>query len=342
MPVSRWKVMAGGLLLSAGGLMAVADGPTPLPPLTLPGCQPMAPPAAYSPPVAVPAPRVAELPPPPTATLPPVPAPAVTAPSPEVAPAPRPLRAIGFKDNGTTVYDKLPPPTATTVLTQPATRQFVTKRMLLTPDGKTVELDDAGKPARPDNPLLPPPGVSVPFAAAEVKADAPKPDLNVPIRFTPEGGFGQPPADAPAVPAAARPEPFVNQISGGKPEPTAEKRLKVVLHMGDDRPRFEVKDGDEVYLKVVSDRVEVKSAADKGDVATMKAAGRVGFVTPGGDGTCDELAILPGSGQVVAVGGVSFRHTWGRSETTVTAERMTFRLAHPGPTAIQAGYTSVR
>ncbi len=302
MRVARWKLMGGALLLSAGGLMAVADGPN-LPPITLPGCQPapmpVLPVTYLSPPVAVPAPRVAELPPPAPA-LPPasptLPATAVVAVPAVALPAVTTAAPVAPRVE----LPALPPPAFTTV-----------------PDAK---------------PALLPRDVAVPQRVEVLRIFT---DPLAPQPFQPVA------APAPAVPTekpltsgADRPERTTSA--------TAERRLKVVLHMGDDRPRFEVRDGDEVYLKVVSDRVEVKSAADKADAATMKAGGKVGFVTPGGDGTCDELTILPGSGQVVAAGNVSFRHTWGRSETTVTAERMTFRLAHPGPTAIQAGYTPIK
>lgn len=266
MRVTRWKVMAGGLLLSAGGLMAVADGPAPVP-----GCQPA-----------------------PLPCLPPVPAPAV-----------------------------------------------VTRVSLESPVAPVVPPAAKPEPAPIPTPVSPAPSVPVLSLPAATPEPAPVPPVAAkPEPIPPPAPFVPAAAPAPAVPTE-KPAPAAEK----KPEPlpaTAEKRLKVILHMGDDRPRFEVRDGDEVYLKVVSDRVEVKSAADKGDQPTMKAGGKVAFVTPGGDGTCDELAILPGSGQVVAVGNVAFRHTWGRSETTVTAERMTFRLAHPGPTAIQAGYTPAK
>ena len=78
MTLTRWKVMAGALGVSLGGLAALADSPKP--------------------PVPVPAPNVIELPPIPAATTPPavepppvlVPAPTVAAAPPaEVAPAPK-------------------------------------------------------------------------------------------------------------------------------------------------------------------------------------------------------------------------------------------------------------
>jgi hypothetical protein len=117
--------------------------------------------------------------------------------------------------------------------------------------------------------------------------------------------------------------------------------------MGDERPRFEVRDGDEVYLKVVCERVEVKSPSDRGEtMSTLKAAGRVAFVTPGGEGTCDELTVVPGTGQVLVTGKVSFKYNWGKVETTVSGDRMVFRLgtapSMPQPTTIPASHQRMR
>ena len=114
---------------------------------------------------------------------------------------------------------------------------------------------------------------------------------------------------------------------------------------GDDRPRFEVRDGEECYLKVVCDKVDVKSPSDRGEsMSVLKATGKVAFVTPGGEGECEELSVVPGTGQVIVSGKVTVKHTWGKAETTFSCDRMTFRLGSaPGmapasPTAIPASY----
>ena len=147
------------------------------------------------------------------------------------------------------------------------------------------------------------------------------------------------PVNATPVPAPV-PTPAPTPVEAAK---VAERKLKVILAMGDERPRFEVRDGDEVYLKVVCDRVEVKSPGEGGaSVSTMSATGKVTFVTPGGEGTCDQLAVLPGTGQVVVTGKVTFTYNWGKVETTVTGEKMNFRLGSNTvtPTASQ-GTTGV-
>jgi hypothetical protein len=106
----------------------------------------------------------------------------------------------------------------------------------------------------------------------------------------------------------------------------------VQMHLGAGKPYFEVRDGEELVLKVVSDAVEVKAPADNGDAASvLKASGGVSFRTLGGNGTCDELRVIPGTGEVVVSGRVSVTSNWGKAETTATADKMTFRLGADTP-----------
>lgn len=107
----------------------------------------------------------------------------------------------------------------------------------------------------------------------------------------------------------------------------SDKKLKVTLQMDDGNPKFEVRDGEEIVLKVISDKVDVTSPKNKGERwSTLKAMGQVKFMTPGGDGFCDELHVVPGTGEVIAVGHVKFTYNWGKVETSATAEKMNFRL----------------
>ena len=131
----------------------------------------------------------------------------------------------------------------------------------------------------------------------------------------------------------ATPNPALSEVKpvavSVTPAPSrSEKKLQVLLHMGDERPKFEVRDGEVVYLRVTSEKVDVKSPTDsiEANLSTMRATGKVRFVTPGGEGTCDELSVVPGSGQVTVMGHVAFIYSWGKVETTVTGEKMTFRL----------------
>lgn len=271
MTLTRWKLMAGVLGLSIGGLAAMAESPekgqrkstTPpaLPVLEMPSCPAV--PAISSTP-AIPCSPVS----PPTFQVPPPPVPVIrTVAATEPAPSPRPLPNVVLQAQTVEFAIPSPPP----------------EPMPVVPVANPV-------PAPVPQPLPVPP-----HATAPVYTPAPQP--------------AEVPSTVQAIPA------------------TTEKKLRVMLNMGDDRPRFEVRDGEEALLKVVCEKVDVKSPSDRGEsMSTLKAVGRVTFVTPGGEGTCDELSVVPGTGQVVVAGKVSFRYTWGKVETEVSGERMTFRL----------------
>jgi hypothetical protein len=145
---------------------------------------------------------------------------------------------------------------------------------------------------------------------------APKPDLTIPPPALPSPVVTSEPVRVSATTAAA----------------PAERKLKVQMHLGSGKPYFEVRDGEELVLKVVSDAVEVKAPADNGDAASvLKASGGVSFRTLGGNGTCDELRVIPGTGEVVVSGRVAVTSNWGKAETTATADKMTFRLGADTP-----------
>jgi hypothetical protein len=310
--LTRWKVMAGTLGVSLCGLAAVAD--TPKPPVPVP------PPAAVElPPLpAVPTPPAVE--PPPVA----VPAPAVAAP-PESAPAPK------------VVELKLPEPT-------PEPKPLIIQAAFeAAPPAPVPDTPAIPYPADNPKPTAPPPiapNISA-VAVAPPAAPAPVPDMAaIPPVAPPAVLTSRPETPAPVVtPAAA----VVQTPAPVASTPVSEKKLRVLLNMGEDRPRFEVRDGEETLLRLVSDKVDVK-CPDAGDASaqTMRAVGGVAFVTPGGDGTCDELTLVPGTGQVVVTGKVRFRYHWGKVETEVAGDKMTFKLGAGPAAVVPAGYTPGR
>ena len=370
---TRWKIMIGGLGLALGGLAAVAgvpaangvscagspthtvarvgDPPVPVPAPKAADLKPSEPIAPA--PATIPAIGLPELPPAPVAL--PVPAapeaiPVFTSPVP-LSPVPVPLPpVVHFLPMPVNVAPMnvavpLPAPIPVTpsegvpfrvMVPLPAGNSVVG----LEPASLPLPVTPAPKPAFPPMPTgLPEPWPNyVVEGGAVVRAPAPKAVTPTPERALPIDADRIPPASVVPTPADA--------------PKLAERKLKVILSMGDERPRFEVRDGDEIYLKVVCDRVEVKSPGEGGaSVSTMRASGKVTFVTPGGEGTCDELAVLPGTGQVIVTGKVSFTYNWGKVETTVTGEKMTFRLgsntvtpsaAAAGVTGVPASYTRTR
>jgi len=319
MNLSRWKLLAGVFGLSVCGLAALAE----------PACRTAGhggsrqmPPVAESKPEGKPKQGGTALPPP-IEVSPPKPADV------KPTPAPAPLPA-------------LPPATE------------LSKPFLDPPVELTLPMVKDDKPkadALPAFPPLPSPTPNIPGATAVPDAGVavfaalppitperkplplplplPSPQPPQPMGTLP---LPQPMDPKPLLLPSPTPAPEVRAVEARSAAPSVEKRLKVTLQMGEGNPRFEVRDGDEVVLKVVSDKIDVKAPTEKGDLwSTLKASGRVRFQSPGGDGYCDELVIVPGSCEVIATGKVQFKYNWGKVETAVTSERMTFRLgAAPG------------
>jgi hypothetical protein len=333
---TRWKLMAGVLGLALSGLAVVAGVPS------RNGCQRQCEPGAQVAAAPVPgsvAVAVARVnPQQPPIELPP---PAAQAP---VIPVPAPGVPL-----------ELPKPVET-----PAPAKVTTPgEFPVIPAAATEKAKDAPKPESKPTPvtlpeitpiipaIAPTSGATIP-PQPTLPAPETKPVVPQPVQPTPTLPAIEPQPAPRIEPTALTPQPQPRAETPPAFEPTgAEKKLKVILHMGDERPRFEVRDGDEVYLKVVCERVEVKSPSDRGEtMSTLKAAGRVAFVTPGGEGTCDELTVVPGTGQVLVTGKVSFKYNWGKVETTVSGDRMVFRLgtapSMPQPTTIPASHQRMR
>ncbi len=343
---SRWKLMAGVLGLSIGGLAAVAGAGVPAGtakrcPDPIPVGLPVIPSPVQG---GTTTPEPLQFPSTPTAQLPAIPS--VATPG-EIVPVP-------FVAVASTLVEVAPMPRAGSVLILtlpvlettlgPIPVQVIPAQLAPAP----VQAVVPALPAPATQPLLPesPPVAPVPTQPrpAPVPPSFPRIETDAPLVST----FPQPTELIPPTPVPSRPVPAMPPVaSEPQAPPTAfEKKLKVMLHMGDERPRFEIRDGDETYLKVVCDKVDVKSPVEKGETtSTLKASGKVTFVTPGGDGICDELTVTPGSGLVVVSGKVTFRYTWGKAETTVSGDRMTFRLGHtPGqamatPLTVPASYS---
>lgn len=302
MRLTRWKLMAGVLGLSMCGLAALAepacrtvgltrrsdDKPTPEPPQPTEASKPLPLPPA--------------LPPADTAVPPPVILP-VDEKKPATLPPPIPVD---------TKPVALPP------VNDPKTPPAVDPKLL----------EEVAKTQNPP----------VPLPTLPEKKDAGTAPLSVPASTppvpnpTPVQPFTPPPVTPPAptpIDVAPPVVPVKNEVAPLKADAgLAGKKLKVTLHLSDDKPWFEVKDGDDLVLKVTAEGVNLSAAADakKAAAGTLTAVGGVTFRTLGGYGTCDELQVVPGTGEVVVTGKVSVTSNWGKSETTATADKMTFRL----------------
>ena len=293
MTLTRWKLLAGVFGISVCGFAALAEpacrsvGSVNRQEPTAPDAKPKG--SADSKPKAT-APPVVEVAPPEL----PVPPAATTAPAPAIIPLITPVEpkpAVGV----------------TTPAEAPATAPIPTfTGPLVTPEQFAKDLVPLVAPV----PMKP---MSLPTEPAPVPEKVPPapPQILTPM-----------PTPAPL------PEPGLRQVEASRPAvPASDKKLKVTLQMDEGNPKFEVRDGEEVVLKVVSDKVDVTSPTQKGDRwSTLKACGQVKFATPGGDGSCDSLQVVPGTGEVVAVGNVKFTYNWGKVETSASSEKMNFRL----------------
>lgn len=271
MLLSRWKMMAGVLGVSLGGLVAFA-GPCPktdptkgLDPTDVPATAAAMPPAKLP---AIPNPP-ATIPPslpviPASGTLPALPDSGPVLPPPSTPPAP-PLPSAVPPAPAT---DELPP----LPMTRPA----------------TPPVDPL--PAVPATPMAVPPApqvVASPRAAAAV--------------------------DPLVVPAAAT---------------VAQSRYRILLRVGEGEPIFEVRSGDDLLLKVVCEKVDVKSPEKGQGLSAVKASGKVRFSGFGAEGTCEELHFLAGTGEVGMTGSVKIqvKDKLGRIESELTTESMKYKI----------------
>jgi hypothetical protein len=336
MTLTRWKLLAGTFGLAVCGIAALAE-PTKSKQATETVAQSncaVAPPVPTSIPQQMPAPLPVPVPLPqvnPVAFNEPVPP---TTPAPLMIPpiqpveTPAPRLGVSTPAEAAPVAVALPsidlpqtppvkplPAVATAPPTKQQLAQFVT------------ELAEAGEPVAQPVPVMTLPAVNTTVA------------VSPPVQMQP---VGLPPLVPPEM-APVAPSPVKMTTYSTPVAPISDKKFKVLLQIGDTLPKFEIRDGEDVLLKVVADKVDVKSPTERSELwATLKAAGQVKFVMPGGEGVCDELQVVPGSGEVIASGSVKFSYNWGKVETAVTSERMTFKLGKApalthAPTATPVG-----
>ncbi len=113
----------------------------------------------------------------------------------------------------------------------------------------------------------------------------------------------------------------------------AQSKYRILLRVGEGEPTFEVRCGDDLLLKVVCEKVDVKSPEKGQGLSAVKASGKVRFAGFGAEGTCEELSFLAGSGTVEMTGKVMIqvKDKLGRVESELTTEMMKYKI---DPTAI--------
>jgi hypothetical protein len=346
----RWKLMAGLLGLCVVGLAACAESPNdklhrpaatpdttqPQPTDAAPGIK--APPAPSAPDT------VAQAQPP----APEFPLPSLDPPKPAESPS-LPAREIPF--------EIALPPGPVPELPNPTS--------VIVPDGGTVQIGGLKVLSEPerlpmprmmeDNPMTVPaqaaPGANgfaehpstprpVSLSTSPLPADSsaqpPAPDdgsppLVPPPTLPPLGG-------TPALPMPATlpvsPSVYPAVARSNQPASNPEK-LRMVMRLDSSTPRFEVRNvsGDDLLLKVSCEKIEMKGTAEQArdsHLAGVTAVGTVKFTGPGVQGTCDQLAILSGTGEVLLQGNVKLKTKRGKTWSELIADKMIYQLGHSG------------
>jgi hypothetical protein len=347
----RWKLMAGLLGLCVVGLAACAESPNDKlhrPAATPDTTQPeptTAAPSIKAPPAPAALDTVAQAQPVTTD----ISLPSIDPPKPVEPPSP-PVREIPFEI--TLPPGPVPQPTNPT--------------SVIVPDGGTIQIGGVKVLSEPerlpmprmmeDNPMTVPaqaaPGangfaehpstprpVSLPTSPfpADSAADptAPPaegaPPLAPPPTLPPLGG-----TPALPMPATLPVSPGVQPATARSSQPAANpEKLRMVMRLDSSTPRFEVRNvsGDELLLKVACDKIEMKGTAEQArdsHLAGVTAVGTVKFTGPGVQGTCDQLAILSGTGEVLLQGSVKLKTKRGKTWSELNADKMIYQLGHSG------------
>lgn len=325
MTLSCWKILAGVVGVSLGGLaafggQAVRPGQTQRAAQT--PLEPMVPPAGTgkpTTPIGLPAPAV-EFPAIPAGApvLPEAPM-LPEAPPPTPVAAPKPPAVVDLPTLDAPKPAELPKPAEfkAPAMSPPAALPVVEAPREVTP---AAAVQPPAPPAAPAVDLLPSPAASVPPAPpAPATPAAPPAVVDLPA--------------APAAPAVADPliaAPAPARSAAPAPTTTAPTttRFRIILRVGEGEPMFEVRQGDDLMMKVVCERVDIKSPEKGSGPSAIRAMGKVRFVGFGAEGACDELSFLAGTGEVSMTGAVKVqvKDKLGRVESELTSDKLQYRL----------------
>jgi hypothetical protein len=141
--------------------------------------------------------------------------------------------------------------------------------------------------------------------------------------------------DMDAAPVRSTSSPAQTQQIGAAAPPIGASKLKMLLRLGDGKPRFEIRNTEstELLFKVFGEKVELQSAPEgmqASPIAGVTAVGQVRFVGPGIEGTCDQLSVLSGTGEVLLKGNVHMKTKHGKAWNEVTGEKMIYQIGANG------------
>lgn len=318
---SRWKVMTGLVGLSVGGIAAfAAQGSKPEVQVALPAVPPPASVDTVTPPViptVSPTKPLTVTPNDPLPSLPVVPAAATTPTKPTVD-----LPII--PDMKPPSKPETPAPTKPTAALPPL------------PDTKAPVKSESSLPALTPS-VLPPMPTPPTTAPQATKPTAP-----------PDRGQSVPSFEPPSLPmetSAARVDPLVGSPKASPTAPVGppatvaapvQTKFRIVLRVGEGEPSFEVRHGDDLVMKVTSEKVDIKSPEKGQGLSNVTAMGKVRFVGFGAEGTCDSLSFLAGTAEVSLTGNVNVkvRDKIGRVESELNADKMQYKLDQTALTGV--------
>jgi hypothetical protein len=230
-----------------------------------------------------------------------------------------------------------PPTLAEPALSKPSPAVIPAKAEVPAPPAVSFDLPSIESAAKPGKPT-PPPAVPPMPVAAKPTAPVVKPvaaELPAPPSFEapkPAPADLAPPKPTEPVAAPSAPAPVTESV----PARVSSVKYRILLRVGEGEPMFEVRSGDDLVMKVMCEKVDVKSPTEKGQsLSAVKAMGKVRFVGFGAEGVCDELSFMAGSGEVQLMGAVKVqvKDKLGRVESELVADKMHYRLdaaAMPG------------
>lgn len=328
MTISRWKLMAGFLGLSVGGLAMCCAQTSPVLPTP--------------PKIDLPEPGPLNLPVPPAAGNKASPDKEIEIVLPVLNP-PKPLELVPVKaEEKGKAEEKKPAPT-------PSVNEIPSLGGIYEPPAapKSEPKEGLGElekivPKAPTpvtgldlNPVSPP---------ATKKAPAPKPTELTPeptkVATPPAPAFDPAPTrfEEPKAPAklVVTEAPVAKPVAKPEVKPEAAgTKLKLLLRMGTGTPRFEIRSttSEELLFKVYGEKIEMQAAPDGGKgspLAGVTAVGKVKFIGPGVEGTCDSLTLLSGTGEVLMKGNVQLKTKTGRTWSELAAEKMMYQIGLNG------------
>jgi hypothetical protein len=357
MSISRWKLMACLLAFAVGGVAIMASHSNNKLNAQWDVSSPMSvaqssPQATEPPPVIVPVATKPTAAPSAPEPLPPIPVivptdRAVDLEVPIITPAsgavPPPITRLKLGDAAPVLIEPVAAselPSAIEML--PAPREVGSGR----PTAVEFELGEPMPPSREDVARpMPPAPVTPPMVTLDpLVVPMPTPPTAAPpvIQQGPPA-FDLPPMEVrpPAIPPSSPPIPtdpppslkpmiLTPPVPPATPPTVAPSRLRMLLRLGDGKPRFEIRDtaSAELLFKVYGEKIEMQAPSDgkKSAIDGVTAVGKVRFTGPGVEGTCDQLCVLSGSGEVMLKGSVFMRTKRGKTWSEMTAEKMIYQI----------------